>query len=147
MTIEQLSVFVENRSGKLVEVLKTLGDSGIDLRAMSIADTADFGILRLIVNKPDKARDILQEAGYVVILNSVLPLSIGDEPGSLAGVLGALAEADIGVEYVYAFVAHGKGRAHVILRTTDDERAAAALKGLGVEFASAGDIDRRSYWL
>jgi hypothetical protein len=137
-----LSVFVENKSGKLVQVLKTLGGAGIDLRAMSIADTADFGILRLIVSEPDRARDILRDAGYVVILNSVLPLAVDDTPGSLAGVLEALSEAEIGVEYVYAFVAHGKSRAHVILRTTDDETAASVLSRRGVSFMSAGEILR-----
>ncbi|MDR1590336.1 MAG: amino acid-binding protein [Oscillospiraceae bacterium] len=142
MTIEQLSVFVENKSGKLVQVLKTLGDAGIDLRAMSIADTSDFGILRLIVDEPGRAHDILRAAGYVVILNNVLPLAIDDAPGSLAGVLGALSEAAIGVEYVYAFVAHGGNRAHVILRTTDDKLAASVLKARGVAFVPAGEILR-----
>jgi hypothetical protein len=136
MTIEQLSVFVENKSGKLAEVLRTLGDAGIDLRAMSIADTADFGILRLIVSEPRRALDILRESGCTVVLNSVLPLSIDDTPGSLARALGSLAGANIGVEYVYAFVAHGKGRAHVILRTTDDELAAKTLAEHGMAFLS-----------
>jgi hypothetical protein len=136
MTIEQLSVFVENKSGKLAEVLETLGDAGIDLRAMSVADTADFGILRLIVSEPERARDILSGAGCTVVLNQVLPLSIADTPGSLARALGALADMGIGVEYVYAFVAHGKGRAHVILRTTDDALAVKTLTAAGAEFLS-----------
>jgi hypothetical protein len=138
MTIEQLSVFVENKSGKLVEVLEALGNAGVDLRAMSLADTADFGILRLIVDEPERARDVLQGAGYVVIINDVLPLSISDTPGSLAGALAALAELNIGVEYAYAFVAHEEGRANVILRTTDDALAARTLAEKGVAFAYSG---------
>ena len=110
MTVQQISVFVENRQGKLVEVLETLSARNIDLRALSIADTSDFGILRLIVNKPEEAVKALAEADYVTSVTDVLAVSLDDTPGSLARVLRILADAAISVEYLYAFVAHGKGK-------------------------------------
>jgi hypothetical protein len=140
MAIEQISVFVENKSGKLVEVLETLGGAGIDLRAMSIADTSDFGILRLIADKPDAALSALRDAGYTVTLNQVLPLAIPDVPGSLAKALGALARAGVDVEYVYAFVAHEADKAYVIVRVEDNGVASEALRREGILETSAAEI-------
>lgn len=140
MTVQQISVFVENRQGKLVEVLETLSARNIDLRALSIADTADFGILRLIVNKPEEAVKALAEADYVTSVTDVLAVSLEDTPGSLAKVLRILADAAISVEYLYAFVAHGKDKAYVILRVEDNEKAAAVLTKKGISFADSKDI-------
>jgi hypothetical protein len=140
MTIDQLSVFVENKPGKLVEVIETVGAAGLDLRAMSIADTADFGVLRLIVDQPEAARKTLTDAGYVVKINPVLPVAIDDTPGSLGRVLRVLSDGGVNVEYIYAFVAHGKDRAYVILRVEDNDAAVRVLKSAGVALASAGDI-------
>mgnify|MGYP000856877228 CR=1 FL=1 len=140
MTVQQISVFVENRQGKLVEVLETLSARNIDLRALSIADTSDFGILRLIVNKPEEAVKALAEADYVTSVTDVLAVSLDDTPGSLARVLRILADAAISVEYLYAFVAHGKGKAYVILRVEDNEKAAAVLQKKGIAFADSKDI-------
>jgi hypothetical protein len=140
MTVQQISVFVENRQGKLVEVLETLSARNIDLRALSIADTADFGILRLIVNKPEEAVKALAEADYVTSVTDVLAVSLEDTPGSLAKVLRILADAAISVEYLYAFVAHGKDKAYVILRVEENEKAAAVLQKKGIAFADSKDI-------
>jgi len=123
MTIKQLSVFVENRPGKLAEALETLSEANIDLRALSLADTSDFGILRAIVDNPDHALDILSKAGFLVMTNNVLAVVVGDKPGGLAGVVRILAEAGVDIEYTYAFVAHSKDKAYVILRVDNNDAA------------------------
>ena len=140
MTIEQLSVFIENRPGKLVEALEVLSQAGIDLRALSLADTADFGILRIIVDKPTDALRVLQDAGYLVRSNDVVPVSVSDKPGGLAAVLRVLADSGIDVEYTYAFVAHASGKAYVILRVADNIAAVKALTGSDITLLSGEDL-------
>ena len=132
MTVEQLSVFVENKPGKLVLALETLSEAGIDLRALSLADTSDFGILRIIVDKPAQALKVLKDAGYLVKSNEVIPVAVGDKPGGLVAVLRILADAGVDVEYTYAFVAHSRDSAYVILRVTDNDQAVKALTENGV---------------
>jgi len=127
MIVKQLSVFVENKPGKLIEALETLGNSGIDLRALSLADTSDFGILRAIVDKPDKALEALTEAGFLVKTNEVLAVVIDDRPGGLAAVVRILTEANVNIEYTYAFVAHSKDNAYVIVRVDSNEKAISVL--------------------
>ena len=140
MTIEQLSVFVENKPGKLVEALEVLAQAGIDLRALSLADTADFGILRIIADKPADALLALQNAGYLVKSSNVLPVSVGDKPGGLAAVLRILADAGVDVEYTYAFVSHEKGKAYVILRVGDNDAAVRILTDNGVALLSGKEL-------
>ena len=140
MTIDQLSVFVENKPGKLVEALETLSQAGVDLRALSLADTADFGILRIIVDKPADALNILSSAGYLVKSNEVIPVSVSDKPGGLAAVLRILANCGIDVEYTYAFVAHAKEKAYVILRVTDNASALKALSDNGIRLLSGEEM-------
>jgi len=140
MTIEQLSVFVENKPGKLVEALETLAQAGIDLRALSLADTADFGILRIIVDKPADALSALQNSGFLVKSNEVIPVSVGDKPGGLAAVLRILADSGVNVEYTYAFVAHSRDRAYVILRVTDNDAAIRVLAANGLSMLSAEEM-------
>jgi len=123
MTVEQLSVFVENKPGKLVEALETLSDAKIDIRALSLADTSDFGILRIIVNRPELALEVLTEAGYLVKSSEVLAVVVGDKPGGLAYVVRILAEAGVDIEYTYAFVAHSSDNAYVILRVDNNDAA------------------------
>ena len=123
MTIKQLSVFVENKPGKLYEALEALADAKIDLRALSLADTSDFGILRSIVDKPDQALDVLSKAGFLVKTNEVLAVVIGDKPGGLATVVRILSEASVNIEYTYAFVAHSRDKAYVILRVDNNDAA------------------------
>ena len=140
MTVEQLSVFVENKPGKLVEALETLAEAKIDLRALSLADTSDFGILRIIVDKPDQALRNLSEAGYLVKSNEVLAVVIGDKPGGLAAVVRILSEAEVDIEYTYAFVAHSKDEAYVILRVDNNEAAVKILSESGISLLDAKEM-------
>jgi len=132
MTIKQLSVFVENKPGKLVEALETLSNANIDLRALTIADTADFGILRTIVDKSDKAYEVLIDAGFLVKTNDVLAVVVGDKPGGLATVVRILAEAGVDIEYTYAFIGHSKDKAYVILRVDNNDAAIKILTMSGI---------------
>jgi len=140
MTIKQLSIFVENKPGKLVEALETLADAKIDMRALSLADTAEFGILRVIADKPDEALTVMQSAGFLVKTNDVIPVAVGDKPGGLVAVLRVLADEGIDVEYTYAFVAHSRDSAYVILRVTDNEAAIKVLKQNVVSLLTAEQI-------
>jgi hypothetical protein len=140
MAIDQLSVFVENKPGKLVEVLEALGGAKIDLRALSIADTADYGVLRVIVDKPVDALKTLTDLGFVVRINQVLPVSIDDRPGALGDALRVLADNGVDVEYLYAFVAHTSGRAFVIFRVEDNDAAEGVLRRHGISIALKSEI-------
>jgi hypothetical protein len=140
MTIDQISVFVENKPGRLVEVVEALGAKGIDLRAMSIADTSDFGILRLIADKPKEALEVLSEADCVTSVNQVIAVSVEDTPGSLARILRILSDADISIEYVYAFITHEAGSAYVIIRVEDNDKAITVLTAKGVKLASSKEL-------
>jgi hypothetical protein len=140
MTIDQISVFVENEPGKLADVTKILADAGVDLRAMSIADTRDFGILRVIVDDPYAAISALKAADYIVNVTKVLAAEIDDKPGGLASVLAALGDANFSVEYLYAFVSQKEGKAYVILRVEDTEGAASALSERGVNTVGAEEL-------
>ena len=123
MNIKQISVFVENKPGRLAAITKFLGEHQVDIRALSIADTRDFGILRLIVDKPDDTVALLKEAGYTVSITYVIAVAMSDEPGSLAKVMDILYMNGIGVEYMYAFITRTKDNAYVILRVEDNLKA------------------------
>jgi hypothetical protein len=140
MTFDQLSVFVENKPGKLLEALEILSEARIDLRALSLADTADFGILRIIVDKPSYAYEVLENAGYLVKLNKVIPVEINDKPGGFAEIMRVLTQAGIEVEYTYAFVSHNREKAYVILRVTDNDIAIKALTDNGVRLLANEDM-------
>jgi hypothetical protein len=140
MIVDQLSVFIENKLGTLAEVTGIMGVAGIDLRALSLADTAEFGVLRLIVNDPDKAFHMLKAAGYVVSITQALAVPIPDTPGGLAEALRILADERISVEYAYAFITRKLGNAYVILRVEDNERAQSALIAKGVKVPKDGNI-------
>ena len=140
MTINQLSIFVENRKGKLAECLKTLGDAGVDIRASSIADTKDFGILRIIASDTDKAKKALNDAGFVVAINEVLGIAVDDTPGSLARVVDALSQDDVNIEYMYAFITASKEYAYVVLRVDDNEKCNACLAKNNVRILNPEDI-------
>ncbi|HHW32437.1 MAG TPA: ACT domain-containing protein [Clostridiaceae bacterium] len=121
MLVKQISIFLENKSGRLAEVTKILGDNNIDISALSIADTTDFGILRIIVNDPEKAEEILTANGYAVSSTSVIAIAVPDEPGGLAKALEVIASHNIGIEYMYAFVGKCTNEAMVILRVENPE--------------------------
>jgi hypothetical protein len=140
MTIDQISVFVENKPGKLVEIIEALGEAKVDLRALSIADTSDFGILRLIVDHPETAIEVLRQAECVVSVTQVIAVKVDDTPGGLAKVLRILSDAGISIEYIYAFVAHEEGRAFVILRVEDNEKAIQVLTEKDIKIAGKNEI-------
>ncbi len=141
MFIRQLSIFVENRKGGLSEILNELGKGGIDICALSLADTTDFGILRIIVNDVEKAEEILHCHGVAVKVSRVLGLSVEDTPGGLAKALSVLTNAGIAIEYMYAFLGRDEKKAMVVLRTDSDEEAQTVLSGAG--FAVLEDTDIR----
>ena len=132
MTVKQLSVFVENRTGTMVEIIQVLGECGIDIRALSIADTTDFGILRLIVSDPERALSALKERNITVSITEVIGVKLVDRPGGLANVLTILRDGDISVEYMYAYVSKSEENACIILRVSDTERALNILDDHGV---------------
>lgn len=123
MKVEQISIFIENKSGRLAEVTQALGDHGINIRALSLADTSDFGILRLIVDKTDLAKTTLKEHGFTVSKTTVVAVEVPDHPAGLAGILKILDTAEVNVEYMYAFVERCGGNAVIIFRFDDHEAA------------------------
>ncbi|WP_243546538.1 ACT domain-containing protein [Pseudodesulfovibrio tunisiensis] len=116
MKVDQLSIFLENRAGRLAEVTRLLSESGVNIRALSLADTSDFGILRLIVSDFEAARDKLKENGFTVGRTSVVAVEVDDQPGGLNNILHLLQDADINVEYMYAFVQQSGNSAVLIFR-------------------------------
>ena len=140
MAISQISVFVENRPGRLADITAVLAENGIDIRALSIADTSDYGILRLIVNNPDDAVLVLKKEGMTASATQVLGIAIPDEPGVFAKAIRVLADADISVEYAYAFITPNIGKAYVIIRVENNEKAAAALTRAGIELIDQAEI-------
>ncbi len=140
MFVKQLSVFIENRSGRLDAACRALADKDINILALSLADTADFGILRLIVDDPEQGHDALKEAGFTVITNDVLAVEVEDKPGGLAAILDALREDDINVEYMYAFSSIKTRRAALIFRFADPDDAVKSLDGAGFGVMSKVDV-------
>jgi len=142
MFIKQLSVFVENKSGRLADITAILSKANIDIRALSIADTTDFGILRLVVDKPSEAERILKDASLTVSLTTVIAVCIPDKPGGLSKALRVLAEKDIDVEYMYAFISRDTERAYLIMRVRDNNIAASVLTANGFELLSEDSVYR-----
>ena len=128
MKVEQISIFIENKSGRLAEITRILGEGGINIRALSLADTSDFGILRLIVNDVDTANKVLKEKGFTVNKTEVVAVEVPDRPGGLGAILKALDAEQINVEYMYAFVERCGGNAVIIFRFDDADKAINALK-------------------
>ncbi len=133
MFIKQLSIFVENKFGRLEAIIDALGKSGVNLRALSIADTTDFGILRVIVDDTDKAKKALDDIGVIAKATDVIAVYIDDKTGGLAKVLGYLTEEKISVEYMYAFLARDTSRALMVLKADDEASAERVLTLKGVE--------------
>ena len=142
MSLKQLTVFVENKKGALVNITKTLADNNVNLRALSIADTQDFGILRIIVNNNDVAKKALEDAGYMLNTTDVVGVKIGDQPGKLSKALEILDAADINMEYLYAFMARTEKHAYVVLRVADNDAAEKALENAGFHMITDADIDK-----
>jgi hypothetical protein len=140
MRTEQISIFLENKSGRLAEVTDLLARNGINIRALSLADTTDFGIFRLIVSDPPKALGLLKESGFTVTSNEVVPVAVPDRPGGLAGILNALKGNSINVEYMYAFVQRSEGNAVLIFRFDNTDQAVAALTAAGIRMLTGEEM-------
>ena len=140
--IKQISVFVENKSGRLSDILNGIGKNGIDISALSIADTNDFGIVRMIVNDPDKAAEILKSNNLVVKVTDVIALAVADKPGGLAGEIEKLKNAGISIEYMYAFIGKSDKGALVIVRVENPEKALEVLKDENVTVVSPEEVYR-----
>ena len=140
MAIKQLTVFVPNRKGTIVEVTDILAKNNINIRALSIAETEDFGILRLIVNDENAAEKVLGEHDYLIKVIDIVGVKIGDAPGKLTEALDVLDKADINVEYLYAFMARTEKHAYVVLRVENNESAEKALTNAGFKLITEADI-------
>lgn len=138
--IKQISVFVENKKGRLAKITEVLGEAGIDLIALSIADTTNFGIMRCIVNDPDKAIQLLKQNGFTASTTEVFVVEVTDKPSGLADVLKVLDQADISVEYLYSFVRTPNENALILFRVEDIENAVVQLKDSGVKLLEAKDV-------
>ncbi|MBQ8431742.1 MAG: ACT domain-containing protein [Clostridia bacterium] len=143
MFIRQLSIFVENKKGGLAEILTELGNNNIDICALSLADSTDFGILRLIVDDEEKAEQILTDHGVVVKVNQVLGLAVDDTPGGLAKALSALDAGGHAIEYMYSFVGENEKHAMAVLRTDDNQKALETLRAAGVSILAESDIRKK----
>ena len=142
MAIKQLTVFVQNKEGTVVSVTDILAKNNINLRALSIAETEEFGILRLIANDEETAEAVLAENGYLIKVIDVVGVKISDEPGKLTEALSLLDKANINVEYLYAFMARTEKHAYVVLRVEDNAVAEAALTGAGFKMITEADINK-----
>lgn len=142
MAIKQLTVFVENKQGTMVSITETLAKNNVNLRALSIAETESFGILRLIVNDEKTAEEKLSEQGYLIKTTDVVGVKIGDEPGKLSAALSVLDKEGINLEYLYAFMARTEKHAYVVLRVADNKKAEDALENAGFHLITEADIQK-----
>ncbi|MHB9093137.1 MAG: ACT domain-containing protein [Eubacteriales bacterium] len=140
MKVQQISVFLENKSGRLATLTEVLGEAGINIRALSIADTSDFGILRLIVSNPANALKVLKEAGFTVSITDVIAVEVKDEPGGLAVVLKALEMAGINIEYLYAFLEKSSNDALVVFRVEQIDDALSLLAQNNINVLKGEDV-------
>ena len=140
MSLKQLTVFVENKQGALVDITETLAAHNVNLRALSIADTEEFGILRLIVNDNETACKTLADEGYLLKTTEVVGVKIGDAPGKLSKALAVLDQKGINMEYLYAFMARTEKHAYVVLRVADNAAAEKALEEAGFHLITDADV-------
>ncbi len=130
--VYQISAFLENRAGQFAEITKILAENDIDLRAISIAETADYGILRMIVGNAEKTTSILMQHGYLLSMTPVLVISVPDQPGGIAPILATLAEGNIDIEYMYSLFTHVEGKAYIVFRVAEAEKFTALLASHGI---------------
>jgi hypothetical protein len=142
MKLKQISVFLENKEGRLKKAISILSQASINIRALSIADTSEFGILRLIVPEPELAQEKLEENNFVVKVNEVIAVEVPDQPGGLDSILTILYKAKINVEYLYAFVEKNEDKAIVVIRTENIDEGIKALEDSDIKVMSAEDVDK-----
>lgn len=140
MALKQVSVFLENKEGRLYEVAKLLGDAGINMRALSVAETADYGVVRMIVDRPDEAIRVLKEEGFTVSATDVIGVVVPDEPGGLARVLEILKNSGINVEYLYCFVTPLAGKAVDVMRVENLQKAESVLNQHGLQMITQEEL-------
>lgn len=140
MAVRQLSVFLENKKGTLHDISTVLASGNINLRSMCIADTADYGIVRIIADDPDRAKEVLNAAGHVASIREVTAFAVPDAPGGLSKVLSILEENGVDIEYMYALVTKEAGKAYAVARTNDDEKAEEILKANGIDLLDEAHI-------
>ena len=142
MAIKQLTVFVENKQGTLVSITKTLSENNVNMRALSIAETQDFGMLRLIVDDTATAEKVLADEGYLIKTNDVVGVKIGDAPGKLSDALAVLDEKKINMDYLYAFMSRTEKHAYVVIRVEDNAVAEKALEDAGYHIVTDSDVNK-----
>lgn len=140
MPVKQITVFIENKCGRLASVTRAIGNRGINIRAFSVADTTDFGILRLIVDDPDRAYEVLRKEQFTVRMAEVVAVQIPDRPGGLADILELMQDAGINIEYLYAFVAQISGDALAVFRVENTRIAEQLMLGKGIRVLSGQDL-------
>jgi hypothetical protein len=140
MKIRQLSVFLENRAGRLAGLCRTLAEAGVNLTTLTLAEAGEFGLLRLITPEADKAREVVERAGYAATVTEVVALQVPDRPGGLASVLDVLEPHGISVEYMYAFAMRASGDAVMVFRFDDIDRAISVLQAAGVNVFKSVDL-------
>jgi len=138
----QISVFLENKPGQLAAVMKLIKDSGINVRALSLADTRDFGILRMIVNDTDRTLSMLKSSGYVATANEIIAVSVPDKPGQLSRIVDILAAGNVNIEYLYAFTGKSDRSVSFVIRVDDSDQASATLEDAGIIQLTENDIAR-----
>ena len=140
MNVHQISVFLENRSGQLAEITRLLADANVDIRALSIAETADYGLARMIVDDSAKASSILLQHGDILSMTPVWAVEVPDRPGGLAEMLGVLAENHVDVEYMYSLFTHKDGHAYMVMRISDEPKFLDALGSKGIKIMTKEEL-------
>jgi len=130
--VYQISVFLENRAGQFAEITGVLAENQVDLRAISIAETADYGVLRMIVDNAEKATAILMQHGYLLTMTPVLVVAVPDQPGGVAAILATLAEGNIDIEYMYSLFTHVEGKAYIVFRVAEADKFVSLLSTHGI---------------
>ncbi len=142
VAIKQISIFMENKSGRMARVAKALGDAGVNIRALTIAEAGDFGIVRMVVDDTEKGYKVLREEGFTVLETDVLAVAIEDSPGGLYEIANTLGENNINMDYAYAFVTAKTERAMLILRVDDISSATRVLSDAGIRLATKAEIQK-----
>lgn len=138
--VKQISVFIQNRAGKIASIVKALSAANVDIRALSIADTADFGILRMLVNDVETAKATLSLQNCIVSVNEVALVAVPDEPGGLSHILELLSREGVDIEYMYSLIQRGKDKAYMVLRVSDEKKFLEMLSKHGMESVHAQDL-------
>ena len=140
MVVYQISVFLENRAGQFAEITSILAENGIDLRAISIAESTDYGVLRMIVDNAEKTTSILMQHGYLMSMTPVLVIAVPDEPGGIAPVLAKVAEGNVDIEYMYSLFTHNAGKAYIVFRVAESDKFVELLKNQGIALATGEEL-------